>query len=308
MSLPVADSLERASPAGLPRHLVEGRAYTPNGLIKTVGLDEAASLKASLWRAELLDAATTADPNFISLIHHRGGGAVWDMAAPDERATTDVASVHSNVESRQEWRSDGVVSYAHFYLPTTFVSSVSETLFERDFDLDDLVYFRASRDHAMTSAMRAAGAALFDFEEPSHLMLDSFAMLFAEILLRRFSVHERHKELPDARPPTPAKIKRVVDFIETHLDQNLTLARLADVAAMSAFHFVRKFKQSTGLTPHAYVTARRVERAKDLIRQGRDCLAEIAFACGFANQAHFTTVFRKLMGVTPGQYRREVEG
>jgi transcriptional regulator GlxA family with amidase domain len=96
----------------------------------------------------------------------------------------------------------------------------------------------------------------------------------------------------------------VVDFIEANIDQDLPLASLARVAAMSVYHFARRFKETVGVSPHAYVVMRRIRRAQRMLERGKDPLADVAAACGFFNQAHFTTTFQRSIGVTPGAYRR----
>jgi AraC family transcriptional regulator len=96
----------------------------------------------------------------------------------------------------------------------------------------------------------------------------------------------------------------VVDFIEANIDQDLPLASLARVAAMSVYHFARRFKETVGVSPHAYVVMRRIRHAQTMLEHGTGRLADIAAACGFSSQAHFTTTFQRGIGVTPGAYRR----
>jgi AraC family transcriptional regulator len=73
---------------------------------------------------------------------------------------------------------------------------------------------------------------------------------------------------------------------------------------LSAYHFARQFKAATGLPPHQYVILRRVERAKQLLQAGTDLpLAEVATCAGFSDQSQFTHHFKRLVGVTPGQFR-----
>lgn len=100
------------------------------------------------------------------------------------------------------------------------------------------------------------------------------------------------------------RLARVLDFIETHLDEDLTVATLATVANVSLFHFVRAFHISTGRPPHAYLSERRLDRAKQMLTCGSATLAEIALTCQFSSQSNFTKAFRKATGVTPGFYRR----
>ena len=99
------------------------------------------------------------------------------------------------------------------------------------------------------------------------------------------------------------RLKRVRDYIETHLDDRLTLTDLAGVACLSPYHFSRSFKERVGTGPQRYVMQRRLERAKTLIRRSNQPLADIAQQVGFADQSHLTSIFRREMGVTPGRYR-----
>ena len=116
-----------------------------------------------------------------------------------------------------------------------------------------------------------------------------------------------------AERPTPAKgdlsarrLRRATDYIEAHLHEDLSLADLAAAAGLSSAHFARGFKHATGQTPHRHVLERRVERARGLLRETALPIAEVALACGFAGQSHLGEAFRKLVGTSPGAYRRGV--
>jgi len=109
--------------------------------------------------------------------------------------------------------------------------------------------------------------------------------------------------LPTSHGLSPERLQRVRDYVETHLDDDLSLTVLADIACLSPYHFSRSFKQSTGVGPQRYVIQRRLERAKRLLRQTHQPLALIAQEAGFADQSHLTQMFRREMGVTPGRFR-----
>jgi AraC family transcriptional regulator len=102
----------------------------------------------------------------------------------------------------------------------------------------------------------------------------------------------------------PRRLARVLDFIEANLEGDLTVSRLASVACLSQFHFARAFKAAVGQSPHRHVSARRLERAKDLLSDADRALADIALALRFSCQANFTRAFRQATGQTPAQYRR----
>ena len=106
----------------------------------------------------------------------------------------------------------------------------------------------------------------------------------------------------------PTKLKRVVEFIEAHLEAHIGLEDLARLADLSPYHFLRVFKLATGETPYQFLRGRRIERARALL-VGHDMpLAELALECGFANQAHFTAAFTRELGVSPGRFRRQHQG
>jgi RpiB/LacA/LacB family sugar-phosphate isomerase len=101
----------------------------------------------------------------------------------------------------------------------------------------------------------------------------------------------------------PRRLQRVFSHIRENVARDLTVSELAQVVGMSQYYFSKLFKMSTGTTPHQYVMRQRVERAQEHLRESRTPLAEVATQVGFETQSHFTSVFRRLVGVTPKHYR-----
>jgi AraC family transcriptional regulator len=101
--------------------------------------------------------------------------------------------------------------------------------------------------------------------------------------------------------------KKVAQFIEDHLSDDISLATLAEVAGLSPFHFVRAFKQSFGVPPHRYMSRLRMEQAKSLLADPALSVTQIGFRLGFSNTSSFTTTFHKSAGLTPTAYRRSLE-
>jgi len=100
--------------------------------------------------------------------------------------------------------------------------------------------------------------------------------------------------------------KRALDYIEANLGAKMAIDEIADVVSLSKSHFSRAFKCSLGSSPMAYVAARRVERAKLMMTSTRERLTDIALACGFADQSHLNRYFRRVVGTSPGLWRRQI--
>ena len=111
------------------------------------------------------------------------------------------------------------------------------------------------------------------------------------------SVQTRH--LLDER-----RLRRVLQFMAEHLEDEIDLNELAAVSCLSPFHFNRMFANRMGVPPHRYLGLLRLERAKTLLALGQLSLAEIAFACCFYSQSNFSRAFRRATGTSPLRYRR----
>jgi AraC family transcriptional regulator len=100
-------------------------------------------------------------------------------------------------------------------------------------------------------------------------------------------------------------LRQVLDYVRSHLSQDLSIIDLAQVAGMSPYYFLRLFKKSMHFTPRQYIIQIRIDRAKELLRSRELSIADIALQCGFTNQSHFTNIFRQLTETTPKAYRRD---
>jgi AraC-like DNA-binding protein len=157
------------------------------------------------------------------------------------------------------------------------------------------------RDLALRAALERAHAALAA-EPPGDLAIDE-AVLGAVAALR-----------PHLRPGSPshgreraehAAVRRARRHLTDRWDRRVTLAELAGVAGLSRFELVRRFGEQNGVTPHAFQTNLRVDHARTMLAQGLPA-AEVAAACGFADQPHLSRVFKRAVGVSPGRYARAV--
>ncbi|MEM6426875.1 MAG: AraC family transcriptional regulator [Cyanobacteria bacterium P01_D01_bin.128] len=103
----------------------------------------------------------------------------------------------------------------------------------------------------------------------------------------------------------PSKLNIVIDYIQEQLDGDLSLDLMAAQVGVSRCYFATQFRQTVGLTPHQYVTQQRLDKAKQLLKLEKHAIADIALACGFSNQSHFTRVFKQCVGITPKAYREQ---
>ncbi|WP_209606659.1 AraC family transcriptional regulator [Sinorhizobium kostiense] len=110
---------------------------------------------------------------------------------------------------------------------------------------------------------------------------------------------------PRKRSPLAAwQLRRTVDYIEENIGRNIRLEELASLAGLSQSHFSHAFKASTGMAPHQWQTNSRIERAKQMLLENEAPLTAVAVETGFSDQAHFTRVFRKVVGTSPALWKR----
>ena len=101
-------------------------------------------------------------------------------------------------------------------------------------------------------------------------------------------------------------VKRTREYIRAHYDENISIRELARVAHLSPFHFIRVFRDETGLPPHAYLTQIRIAEAKKFLGKGWP-VASVAYETGFTDQSHLTRHFKRIVGIPPGRYRNFVQ-
>ena len=110
-----------------------------------------------------------------------------------------------------------------------------------------------------------------------------------------------------SRTPLPQwRLRRVIAHIDTNIDAGISLADLAGVAGLSRMHFAAQFRAATGLRPHEFLLRRRIDHAQRLLAEPRARLVDVALSVGFQTQAHFTTVFKRFVGLTPHRWRHTI--
>jgi AraC family transcriptional regulator len=134
------------------------------------------------------------------------------------------------------------------------------------------------------------------------LYAETAAQMLAVHLLRHYAQID-HTLKEETYRLTQQQVKRVMEYVLHHLDQDLSLAELAQQSGLSPFHFARLFRQATGESPHQYVVNRRIETAQRLLKETDLPLSQIALMTGFSSQSHFTRTLTRHLGQPPRQYR-----
>ncbi len=161
----------------------------------------------------------------------------------------------------------------------------------------------ALRDPAVEELIACLRRSLIDDSRCGGLCLD---LVGTSLALRLFETYgENGRPPPSIRGGLGAsRRRRIVDFIEAHLDEDIGLAALAAEAGLSPHHFGKAFKTTFGKPPCRYITERRIQKAKEMLLSDGASITEIALALGFSSHSHFTDVFRKMTGTTPSLFRR----
>jgi AraC family transcriptional regulator len=201
------------------------------------------------------------------------------------------------------WRWRGSKDSLHIYLEPSLITQVATTSFELDSvrtvvpPLDGLIV------PELRAAMLAVNAELTAGRIGGPLIIESLANVLAFHLIRHLLGRRRLAGRADGVLPR-RKLETVIEYIIENLEGNLTLKQMAALVHISPYHFARQFKTTTGLPPHQYVITRRVERAQQLLRGNGDLgLAEIALRVGFSDQSQLCFHFKRIVGITPGQFR-----
>jgi AraC family transcriptional regulator len=201
-------------------------------------------------------------------------------------------------------RSSGQKDELHIFLEPGVVRRVAAEAFELDPTRVSIPPLDGLQHPQLRTAMLAVNDELTAQAGGDRIAVESLSNLIAVHLIRNaLGPRPPARRTDSALPQT--KLHAVVEYIEERLDTDLTLAQMAAAAHLSAYHFARQFKAATGVPPHQYVVARRLERAQGLLRESDDLsLADVAATVGFSDQSQFSTHFKHLIGVTPRQFRK----
>jgi len=247
---------------------------------------------------------------------------------PEHEHPIHMLNLQRSGQTRCEWTTDGRTRRAehgpgNLYIlpagtrdrftrsaPTNHLTLVMEPYFlaralEETTHLADveLIPNWSARDAHIASLMLALHADLEDSSPAGPLYGESLGVALAHYLIRRYSVRAPRQLEYQGGMPT-VRLNRVIDFMRQNYANEIRLEELAHLAGMSPHYFCELFKNSAGLSPHQYFLRCRIDRAKEFLRSPEFTVSRVAKATGFADQSHFTKVFRRIVGMTPTQFRQ----
>ena len=191
--------------------------------------------------------------------------------------------------------------FVHCALDEDFTRGVIEEL-DRP-PVPDPIFRSGIRDKSIQRIIGMLTEELETERPLGRLYVDSLAHALAtRYLLLDCAPNFRSESRVTALPPRI--LNRVREKIDTNLDTDLSLESLAEESGYSRAHFLRMFREATGLTPHQYVLGLRLSRAQDYLRRKGSSIIDVALSCGFSSQSHMTSVFRQRLEMTPGEFRR----
>ena len=197
-------------------------------------------------------------------------------------------------------------SVMHSYIDPNILQEVAGELFDVPLDNLEIIPAFCAEDKILTMLLEVARVTLDEGNNRDALKIDYLSRAISAQVLSQYSTLRAVKNgwLNDGGL-SRRQLTLATDYIEAHLNADVHIADLASVVCLGRSAFIRRFKISTGLPPHQYIMKVRVGRAQNLLRRSEMDLAHIALACGFADQAHLTSTFKRFTGLTPLSYRRQ---
>lgn len=231
-----------------------------------------------------------------STMRRRAGGP-WQSATVERGVVSLLTRAEQSI-----WHWDKPIDVRHIYLSHDTLAETAAQVFRREptsIEIDDHL---GCVDTVIPQCLKVLEDEMKHGGPGQKLLVDAVRTQIAVHLLRRFA----RVELPNLNPAVFSALQRhrIFEFVEERLDENFGLESLASTVGLSPFHFSRRFKAEFGQTPHSFIIRKRIERAKTMLKKRNIAMKAVALDCGFSDQSHFCRTFRKMVGVTPAEYRR----
>lgn len=204
-----------------------------------------------------------------------------------------------------QWQHSGHPEILQVYLRQSIYESAVNEMYGCNAAAAEIVPRFAILDPLLEQLAITITAALRDGTVEDGLYIDSLAQMIAVHIARQHSSRSRSVRLPATKVISGWKMRRLIEFVEENLDRNLSLEAMAGEVEISPLYLPRVFKTAVGQSPHQYVLGRRIERAKELLRNTDTAIVDVALSTGFSSQSHLSNWFLRVVGVSPAMYRRQ---
>lgn len=240
------------------------------------------------------------------IVVYRGGVAEMSRRSDgpwqSARVEPGIVSILTRAEQSQ-WRWNRAIDVSHLYLSQTAIARVAGEVFDKDIKDVEMRDMVRSEDPVLPTVTASLERELDAGELGGRLYVDALKTQLCIHVLRRYA-NVIFRDYRSYGRLSPAQCRLVTQYVEENIGQNISLAELAGLTQLSVFAFIRKFRADFQCSPHAYVLGQRIEHAKRLLIRPDVPLKVVAANCGFSDQSHMTRVFRRMLNVTPAEFRR----
>lgn len=269
--------------------------------VRSANLGE--GMAVAQWRNQYSEAEYDHPGHHTFSIYLNGGEAVERIDARGARLGGAPGKICLLPDDhRSKWRIQKKLEMFHLYFSPEKLKSMALKVFDRDprqVSLRDLSF---ETDQYAEEIVKLAVMPLDWDDIADKLALSTVGDLYLIHILKNYS--ELSLRLPVVKGGLPSHLVVTIEaYLNAHFADPIKIGDLADISGYSSFHLAHMFKESFGVPPHRYLNNLRIEKAKGFLRNGSLSLAETSLACGFSSQAHFTSRFKQITGVTPRQFR-----
>jgi AraC family transcriptional regulator len=284
----------------------EVERYVPGKLMLDSATVGKADFRLRVFRYGPSDIWAPPTENYL-IVLYRGGTTSMSRRVAGTWKQDHVGRGVTTLLTRAEashWRWSQDIEVAHLYISPTLMATTASEAFDRDAQSVELHDLLKVEDPILTWIGDRMVEEVAAGSPGGRLYYDALALQASVHILRKYASVQF--KLPSSQGRfRPVHARLIEDYIEQNISRNITLEELANICNCTPVQFARKFYTHYGVRPHAYVLARKVERACQHLRKDRMALKEIALLSGFSDQSHLNRMFRRHKNITPAQYRNQ---
>lgn len=307
-----AAAAAREIPPGAAHLEADGRRKYPQSRLVASSADRAwSTLFAELRRHPAGRITSAVQQNVEIVIAVDGGGSVTRVGAGRQQQTRSAPGTiwlaPIGVGNEEIVVTSPVLETLHLYLPARQFNLLADQYNLPRSPVHCIPYLGGLDDEVIRQIGLSVLSEMTRESTTGRMFAETASLMLAAWLSHKYA--DTTCAAPAAGTPyrlDDTRLRRVLDHIDRRLEDEITVAVLADVARLSQFHFTRMFTAAVGMPPFRYVSRRRLDHAKAMLAVGRLPLSEIAHRLRFSSQASFNRAFRRAAGMTPGEYRRLV--